>query len=254
MNVLAFLSTGIISLAPNVLLFLFPNFDADNSDGRSILSVGQALAVGGLLGDVFLHTLPECYAESLEDSHIMHHHKDDIQDVHHHHHNGSNIGLNVIFGFTAFLILDLFVRSIEDKSGVGGHSHGHSTKSVKSTSMRTDKNQWRIILSSSAVLLNLLGDAMHNFTDGLAIGATYSLTQIPQTTTDLSFISLSFILLKSKGGLASISVFLHEIPHELGDFATLVRAGLSRNTAIGLQFMVSRMCVSKLLVSIAHVS
>ena len=250
MNVLAFISTGIISLAPNVLLFLFPNFDADKSDGRSILSIGQALAVGGLLGDVFIHTLPECFAESLEDSHIMHH-TDDTQDVHHHHHhNESSIGLNVIIGFTAFLILDLFVRSIEDKSGVGGHhNHGHSTKSVKSKSMRSDNNQWRIILSSS-VLLNLLGDALHNFTDGLAIGATYSLTQIPQTTTDLSFISLSFILVKSRGGLASISVFLHEIPHELGDFATLVRAGLSRNTAICLQFMVSRMCVLKLSVSI----
>ena len=200
------------------------------------------------MGDVFLHTLPECF-ESLENSHIMHHQTDDTQDVHHHHHNESSIGLNVIIGFTAFLILDLFVRSIEDKSGVGGHNHGHFTKSVKSKSMRTDNNQWRIILSSS-VLLNLLGDALHNFTDGLAIGATYSLTQIPQTTTDLSFISLSFILLKSRGGLASISVFLHEIPHELGDFATLVRAGLSRNTAICLQFMVSRMCVLKLSVSI----
>ena len=32
-------------------------------------------------------------------------------------------------------------------------------------------------------------------------------------------------------------MFLHEIPHELGDFATLVRAGLTRNMAIGAQFL-----------------
>lgn len=34
-----------------------------------------------------------------------------------------------------------------------------------------------------------------------------------------------------------MSVFLHEVPHELGDFATLVRAGLTRNEAIGAQFL-----------------
>ena len=53
----------------------------------------------------------------------------------------------------------------------------------------------------------------------------------------MSWTASAFSLLKSKGGLASISVFLHEIPHELGDFATLVRAGLTRNVAIGAQFL-----------------
>lgn len=80
---------------------------------------------------------------------------------------------------------------------------------------------------------------MHNFTDGLAIGASFSVTQIPHSaTSNSSFPSwTTFSLLKSRGGLASISVLLHEIPHELGDFATLVRAGLTRNTAIGAQFL-----------------
>ena len=88
---------------------------------------------------------------------------------------------------------------------------------------------------SSTVLLNLLGDSLHNFTDGLAIGATFAASQIPQQP--IGTITTAFALLKSRGGLASISVLLHEIPHELGDFATLVNAGLSRNAAIGLQFL-----------------
>ena len=266
----AFLSTGIISLAPNVLLFLFPNYAAsapsENVSGRALMSLGQALAVGGLLGDVFLHTLPDCFAESIEihkdhgrhHDHLEHqhdhdhnHHGDDHAHNHHHHHGGGDIGFRVLMGFAAFLILDILVRSLEESHG-GGHSHGHShptsnhgnEKSMLCTcnghgkhAMKKDKeaneSPWRLMFSS-AVLLNLLGDALHNFTDGLAIGATFAASQITHSHPTMA---TAFALLKSRGGLASISVFLHEIPHELGDFATLVNAGLSRNMAIGAQFL-----------------
>jgi zinc transporter 7 len=182
--------------------------------------------VGGLLGDVFLHTLPDCFADSLDG-------KNDPID------GFESIGLRVIVGFSAFFILDIFVRSLEERGG-GGHNHGTSSHHPSERVDGKDDNKtWRCFLSS-AVLLNLLGDALHNFTDGLAIGATFCVTQMPSSQYNESFISwtgAAFSLLKSKGGLASISVFLHEIPHELGDFATLVRAGLTRNMAIGCQFL-----------------
>ena len=225
----AFISTGVISLAPNILLFLFPNYGSGpHSSATAMLSLGQALAVGGLLGDVFLHTLPECFTDAHPHMH-----------QHHHHHHGSennNIGLRVIFGFSVFLILDIFVRSIEKTSG--GHSHSNNGEKGLNDKCTNQTKSWRLLLSS-AVLLNLLGDACHNFTDGLAIGATFSLTQIPHSSEEIMSWTTAFSLLKSRGGLASISVFLHEIPHELGDFATLVRAGCSRNMAIGLQFLTS---------------
>ena len=227
----AFLSTGVISLAPNILLFLFPNYGSgphSHSSTTAMLSLGQALAVGGLLGDVFLHTLPECFTAAHPHMH-----------QHHHHHHGSennNIGLRVIFGFSVFLILDILVRSIEKTSG--GHSHSNNGEKGVNDKCTNQTQSWRLLLSS-AVLLNLFGDACHNFTDGLAIGATFSLTQIPHSSEEIMSWTTAFSLLKSRGGLASISVFLHEIPHELGDFATLVRAGCSRNMAIGLQFLTS---------------
>jgi zinc transporter 7 len=223
----AFISTGIISLAPNVLLFLFPNSGSSCHDtgGRTILSMGQALAVGGLLGDVFLHTLPDCFADSLDGK------NDPISGF-------ESIGLRVILGFCTFFALDIFVRSLEEQGG-GGHSHGHHHSNEKDNKKDRSSRPWQCFFSS-AVLLNLLGDALHNFTDGLAIGATFCVYQMPNSQPNTSFISWTasaFSLLKSKGGLASISVFLHEIPHELGDFATLVRAGLTRNMAIGCQFL-----------------
>ena len=59
----------------------------------------------------------------------------------------------------------------------------------------------------------IFGDGIHNLADGLAIGAAY--TQ-----------SLVF-------GLAtSIAILCHELPHEIGDFAMLLRAGMTVKQAI----------------------
>lgn len=60
-----------------------------------------------------------------------------------------------------------------------------------------------------AGFLNLAADCMHNFTDGLAIGA-------------------SFLVGRSLGFVTTITILLHEVPHEIGDFAILVQSGCSK--------------------------
>ncbi|XP_012608961.1 zinc transporter ZIP5 isoform X1 [Microcebus murinus] len=74
-------------------------------------------------------------------------------------------------------------------SGHQGHSHGHQG-------------------GTNITWMVLLGDGLHNLTDGLAIGAAFS---------------DGF----SSGLSTTLAVFCHELPHELGDFAMLLQAGLS---------------------------
>ena len=66
--------------------------------------------------------------------------------------------------------------------------------------------------------MNLIGDALHNFIDGIIIAASYVIS-IP-------------------AGLATtLAVALHEIPQEIGDFGVLLYGGFSRSKALTLNFI-----------------
>jgi solute carrier family 39 (zinc transporter), member 7 len=193
----ALISTALISLAPNLLLFAFPG--VANAADSPLLSLGQALAAGSLLGDVFLHTL----------SHATDH----------------DAGFWVLVGFTIFLFMDMMIRSLQ------GHSHQHQNQNP----LTVNESKNGIVKTSSSnkslftptVLLNLTADALHNFTDGLAIGASFA------TSSGTGSIQS---VLASRGGLATLSIFFHEIPHELGDYCILLKGGFSKNQAILAQF------------------
>jgi zinc and cadmium transporter len=65
----------------------------------------------------------------------------------------------------------------------------------------------------SFAYMNLFGDAIHNFIDGLIIGGSY-----------LANISL--------GITTTIAIIFHEIPQEIGDFGVLVYGGFTKSRAI----------------------
>jgi len=68
--------------------------------------------------------------------------------------------------------------------------------------------------------MNLFGDAIHNFIDGLIIAASF-ITSIPL-------------------GLAtSLAVAIHEIPQEIGDFGVLIYSGFKKFRALFLNFTVA---------------
>lgn len=140
-----------------------------------------ALAAGTLIGDAFLHLLPEA-------SHI-------------HGGFGTDIALTVIGGFLLMFVLEVVLRW---KHAHGEHAHDEPVHGPHHGHEDTVQPfGW----------LNLTGDAVHNFVDGIVIATAY--------------------LIDIRVGLATtIAVALHEIPQELGDFAVLVRAGLSHGKAL----------------------
>ncbi len=77
--------------------------------------------------------------------------------------------------------------------------------------------------------LNLIGDSIHNFVDGLIIIAAFS-HSIPL------------------GIVTTGTIILHEIPQELGDFGVLIHAGLSTRTALMYNFMTALMAVAGVII------
>jgi zinc and cadmium transporter len=68
------------------------------------------------------------------------------------------------------------------------------------------------------VFMNFVGDALHNFVDGILIGAAF-LVSVPTGIT------------------TSVAVLAHEIPQEIGDFGTLVWGGLSVKKALIFNYL-----------------
>jgi len=80
-------------------------------------------------------------------------------------------------------------------------------------------------------LMNLFGDGVHNFIDGLVIGAAY--------------------LVDINVGIATtIAVVLHEIPQEIGDFGVLIHGGFSKTKALLLNFVTALTAVLGVVVAL----
>lgn len=152
---------------------------------RSLLLVLVGFGTGALLGDVFLHLIPEVVEE-----------------------RGFplDVSLLVLGGIISFFVLEKFVH----------WHHGHHPAE--------DEGLHHVHVHSSAVM-NLVGEILHNFIDGLIIGASY-LVSVPV------------------GIATTIAVVLHEIPQEIGDFGILIHGGYSKAKALLLNFLVTIFAVA----------
>ncbi|XP_041927301.1 zinc transporter ZIP6 isoform X1 [Alosa sapidissima] len=109
----------------------------------------------------------------------LHHHHHDYHHILHHHHSQNH----------------------HPHTHTHRHTHGYSRQQLQEAGIAT--LAWMVIM----------GDGLHNFSDGLAIGAAF--------TEGLS-----------SGLSTSVAVFCHELPHELGDFAVLLKAGMTVKQAV----------------------
>lgn len=224
-------STLLISAAPFVLLY---TIRLDNSEAmKPRLKIILAFASGGLLGDAFLHLIPHSTHPHSHDEHHSHEEAHSHSHGHDHEHgHDMRVGLWVLGGIIAFLAVEKLVRLL--KGDEHGHSHGHSqpketnAKPSKKSEQKTDakktdnrkavKNDSETNEVKITGYLNLAADFAHNFTDGLAIGASY-------------------LAGNSIGIVTTITILLHEVPHEIGDFAILIKSGCTKRQAMMLQLV-----------------
>ncbi|MDD1621128.1 MAG: ZIP family metal transporter [Methylococcaceae bacterium] len=136
-----------------------------------------ALAVGVLLGDAFIHLIPDAISR---------------------HGSVSDICLTVLAGLFLFFVLEKLVR--------WRHDHNVDT-SVAAEILPLAK-------------MNLIGDAIHNFVDGILIAG-------------------SFLVDPALGLTTTLAIVAHEIPQELGDVGALLRGGFSPRQAVMFNFYCS---------------
>jgi len=72
--------------------------------------------------------------------------------------------------------------------------------------------------------MNLVGDSIHNFIDGLVIASV-------------------FIVDFKLGLITTLAIALHEIPQEIGDFGVLIHAGFNKTRALVLNYIVATMVI-----------
>ncbi|XP_055044688.2 zinc transporter ZIP5 [Misgurnus anguillicaudatus] len=170
---------------------------------QTFLCPMAGMAVGTLCGDALLHLLPHA---------IFSEHNEPQDAVL----KGLSVlgGLYLLFVFESLLRLKQHFKKRKPDAESGREldalngttstnqnesletGHGHSHEQPVSGQMGIKSMAWMVVM----------GDGIHNLTDGLAIGVAFS-----QSLT---------------GGLSTtIAVFCHELPHELGDLAVLLAAG-----------------------------
>lgn len=109
-----------------------------------------AFAVGGLLGDVFFHTLPHMNAKGHGGSH-SNTHEDHIHEGHEHAHEGHEHSHNpeemqnnmiIIIGILTFFIIEKVSITLlsKDSDGCHSHSHDHSHSSKSNKVKEENKN------------------------------------------------------------------------------------------------------------------
>jgi zinc and cadmium transporter len=131
-----------------------------------------SLSAGTLMGDAFIHLIPEAYKKTAS----------------------LQVSLWILAGIFLFFVLEkvLHWRHCHEEP-CADHPHPFS-------------------------YVILAGDAMHNFIDGAVIAA-------------------SFIVSIPVGIATTVAVIFHEIPHEIGNFASLLYGGFSIKKALVYNFL-----------------
>ena len=133
------LATAAISAAPFLILFVVP-LSNNSPENQPFLKILLAFASGGLLGDAFLHLIPHAISpHSHHDESGSHGHSHSHShggDGAHDHFGDMIVGLWVLGGIIAFLVVEKLVRHIK-----GGHGHSHGPAPPKKAKDSDDESE-----------------------------------------------------------------------------------------------------------------
>ncbi|MBN1801308.1 MAG: ZIP family metal transporter [Candidatus Lokiarchaeota archaeon] len=195
MIVFGFLSIFIIGCLSFVGVFML-SMKERTLDG--ILFVLVAFATGTIFATAILDLIPEA----------IHHIEEGAINI-----DILGVFLVVLLGYVIFFVLERFVYWFH------GHAHGKDEQMVCYSNITEGGNlsvQKGHNIKTFA-LLNLMGDGLHNYLDGIVI-------------------MVGFLSGVENGIVITLAVLFHELPQEMGDFGILVYGGFSRKKAIFYNF------------------
>ncbi|XP_019748826.1 zinc transporter ZIP12 isoform X2 [Hippocampus comes] len=208
-----------------------------------ILQLFVGLAVGTLSGDALLHLIPQILGLHGHDEEQLTERTDYLWKI-----------VGVVAGIYCFFLMERIFSFLVPPNGhvssrqkclefskhlllllaLQSHSRGncegpsHRGKSISTIQLgpvdedaETSPEQRPSEKSRGVPLLAVMvivGDSLHNFADGLVVGAAFSSS--PET-----------------GMATTVAILCHEIPHEMGDFAVLLSSGLPVKTAVVMNFV-----------------
>ena len=159
---------GVLSVLAAALFLLLPE-----KPRSKVLPHAVSFAIGAMLGAALLGLLPHA-----------------LESVHSDDYHG--IMATVLFGLLGFFLLEKLV--------LWRHCHNEACE--------VHQPDTHVHTHLAAGTLVMIGDSMHNFIDGILIGAAF--------LTDIHL-----------GVVTALAVAAHEIPQEVGDFAVLLHSGFS---------------------------
>lgn len=248
-SILGAILVGLSGIFPLLVIPLEAGPSLKHGAPANHLKLMLSFAVGSLLGDVFCHLLPEVWAYMDRDDHKAH----------------IRIGLWVIGGLLFFLIVEKLAgdetefermedtcdeicpseqqsepaknpnvnqssvkhrrsqqnskkrSTVQDSASKHPNGKGHTSHKEKNSPSQSAKEDNTPHIKVSGYL-NLFANVVDNFTHGLAVAG-------------------SFLISSRVGTLTTVAILLHEVPHEVGDFAILLRSGFDRWKAAKAQFL-----------------
>lgn len=273
----AFTSVMIISVCGLVPIICMPRIQRTRYQ-NDLLQFLVGLAIGTLTADALLHLLPSSnHKHFLTENHTttLTHNKNNsptsivnntsignlsTSEEHHgehenfQNHNEENMihghshsseegfwfGFMALIGIIGFLILERLMVILTDVCNRNGHVQTSnesddepkdaSSQLAQESHMHDHQNHHQHqhhhlnSKTKSFMFMIITGDGLHNFFDGIAIGVSYGTSMAVGLST-------------------SIAILCHELPHEIGDFAVLIKNGMTIRRAVLYNTLSSVLCL-----------